>query len=491
LSWRSALFPSLWGHMETKRFVVLNEARESFLSPSVTTVNAALEPLKVLKVLIEGLPANSRNGLWLMNFKGVPVARTLSPFDLVYLDKEHRVVHSVALSKDSEFAPFRGQPASALVLPPQSISSSQTRDGDKLDFRPLESTEEAKTPEPVTAEPAPLSGRSRFPEIPTDAPIFAPPASSPTATEIHAGASFFPSGVVSFEPPPAIPIAEASASGPIADETSTASGDTRMPPASSIPISSLRGAAAQSAKRPFASGPILTSHVPDLKKAPEEKPAAVREPIPFPATPAARSHVPVIQEASAAELAIESYPQRSATKPQPATLGQEPAKHPRIAEPVPIAGASAAPISPAPPALPPPEAPQYLPDYVPDYGPVPKPRFSWKVRFLRWMFPDLVIKEASRPRDRRRADRQALPGLIAYFFTGGAPEPQRIANISVTGFYLETEERWMPGTVVRMTLQKLGSTGQGPADTISINSRIVRWGPDGEGFEFILSDLEE
>jgi hypothetical protein len=107
------------------------------------------------------------------------------------------------------------------------------------------------------------------------------------------------------------------------------------------------------------------------------------------------------------------------------------------------------------------------------------------------MFPELVIQEPEQPLDRRRADRQTLPGLIAYYFTGGPPEPQKIANISVTGFYLHTDERWMPGTIVRMTLQRVGAKGDDPADTLTVNSRIVRWGEDGEGFEFILADPEE
>src|SRR5579872_2846870 len=95
--------------MDARKFVVCNQTRDTTLSSSVTAVNAALEPLRVLKVLIEGLPANARSGLWLTNFKGVPVARTLSPFDLIYLDKENRVLHGVELSKDGEFAPFRGR----------------------------------------------------------------------------------------------------------------------------------------------------------------------------------------------------------------------------------------------------------------------------------------------------------------------------------------------------------------------------------------------
>src|ERR1700743_568056 len=135
--------------MELKKFAVHNQTRDCALSASVATVNAALEPLKVLKVLIEGLPANAKSGLWLVSFKGVPVARTLSPFDLVYLDKENRVILGVELSKDGEFTPPKGQPASALVLPPKSLAQSKTRAGDQLEFRPIEE----KAPAPETGVP--------------------------------------------------------------------------------------------------------------------------------------------------------------------------------------------------------------------------------------------------------------------------------------------------------------------------------------------------
>src|SRR5215475_11258040 len=153
--------------MESKRFVVHNQNRQTTLSSSVASVNAALEPLKVLKVLIEGLPASARTGLWLTNFKGVPVARTLSPFDLVYLDKDNRVLHGVELSKDGEFAPFRGRPASALVLPSHSLKSSQTREGDQLELNPV--AEEAESVE-STAAPASAPTTDAPPAVSIPAP---------------------------------------------------------------------------------------------------------------------------------------------------------------------------------------------------------------------------------------------------------------------------------------------------------------------------------
>jgi len=89
--------------------------------------------------------------------------------------------------------------------------------------------------------------------------------------------------------------------------------------------------------------------------------------------------------------------------------------------------------------------------------------------------------------DRRRAQRTPLPGLVAYYWTGSAPRAYQIADISFTGFYLLTEERWFPGTMVLMTLQRTDSSGQNLDDSIAVQSRVVRWGSDGLGLAFVLS----
>lgn len=88
--------------------------------------------------------------------------------------------------------------------------------------------------------------------------------------------------------------------------------------------------------------------------------------------------------------------------------------------------------------------------------------------------------------DRRRAPRQPLPGLVAYYWTGSAPRAYQIADISATGFYLLTEERWYPGTMVLMTIQRTDSDGQNPEDSIAVQSLVVRWGSDGLGLAFVL-----
>ncbi|HWT66808.1 MAG TPA: hypothetical protein VN151_11900, partial [Terracidiphilus sp.] len=83
-----------------------------------------MDPLRVLRVLMEGLSSEPSTGLWITHFKAVPVARAVCPFDLIYLNKDHCVVHAAALSVDSAYEPIAGDPVSALVLPNSIIGSS-------------------------------------------------------------------------------------------------------------------------------------------------------------------------------------------------------------------------------------------------------------------------------------------------------------------------------------------------------------------------------
>jgi len=88
--------------------------------------------------------------------------------------------------------------------------------------------------------------------------------------------------------------------------------------------------------------------------------------------------------------------------------------------------------------------------------------------------------------ERRKADRLRAAELSAFYWTGAAPVQHGIRDISSTGLYLVTEERWYPGTLVMMTLQK---TDDAPGDSersIAVQSKAVRWGTDGVGLEFVL-----
>ena len=98
----------------------------------------------------------------------------------------------------------------------------------------------------------------------------------------------------------------------------------------------------------------------------------------------------------------------------------------------------------------------------------------------RWLNPD--------PPEPRKAARAALPGLTAYFWDGGVPKAHDIRDISATGMYVVTDERWYPGTLVQMTLKKIGSNGVKVEATICVMARSNRWGNDGVGVGFVVHD---
>ena len=104
-----------------------------------------------------------------------------------------------------------------------------------------------------------------------------------------------------------------------------------------------------------------------------------------------------------------------------------------------------------------------------------KPAKSWWQRLLT---PD--------PPDLRNNSRERLPGLTAYFWTGGVPVAHDIQDVSPTGLFVVTEERWYPGTVIRMTLTD--SSEPTAERSITVNATAVRWGNNGVGLQFVVND---
>jgi len=92
--------------------------------------------------------------------------------------------------------------------------------------------------------------------------------------------------------------------------------------------------------------------------------------------------------------------------------------------------------------------------------------------------------------DPRRAPRERAPGLAAYYWNGSAPKAHSVRDISATGLYVVTEERWYPGTLILMTLQNTRAGDEISERSISVLSRAVRWGNDGVGLQFVLNQDE-
>lgn len=93
--------------------------------------------------------------------------------------------------------------------------------------------------------------------------------------------------------------------------------------------------------------------------------------------------------------------------------------------------------------------------------------------------------------DPRKAPREQAPGLAAYYWNGSVPEAHGIRDISSSGLYVVTEERWYLGTLVLMTLQKNDAGEEIAERSIQVLSRAVRWGQDGVGLQFVLADSKE
>lgn len=88
--------------------------------------------------------------------------------------------------------------------------------------------------------------------------------------------------------------------------------------------------------------------------------------------------------------------------------------------------------------------------------------------------------------DARTAKRHKSPPLVAYFWDGGSPVAHPVRNISPTGFYLETTERWLLGTLVMMNLQHSSRDPLLASRAIIVMAKVIRHGEDGVGFSFVF-----
>jgi hypothetical protein len=74
---------------------------------------------------------------------------------------------------------------------------------------------------------------------------------------------------------------------------------------------------------------------------------------------------------------------------------------------------------------------------------------------------------------------------VAYYWDGAEPEAHGVLDASMTGLYLLTKQRWYPGTVVTMTLQRAHAAATDPERSIAVNAKVVRSGTDGVGLAFL------
>jgi Flp pilus assembly protein TadG len=98
--------------------------------------------------------------------------------------------------------------------------------------------------------------------------------------------------------------------------------------------------------------------------------------------------------------------------------------------------------------------------------------------------------------DPRRAPRGIHPEVLVYYWDGSAPEGRCMHDISQSGAYICTPERWYVGTIIRLILQRgrtamRGNSAPVPTASICIPARVVRHGSDGVGVEFVFRNDQE
>jgi hypothetical protein len=87
-----------------------------------------------------------------------------------------------------------------------------------------------------------------------------------------------------------------------------------------------------------------------------------------------------------------------------------------------------------------------------------------------------------------RAERREVPGLEAIHWTGSSPGLDIVKNISASGMYLVTRERWPEGEVNPIRLVYPELVDESPDHQVTVETRAERWGEDGMGLSFVLPE---
>ena len=82
-----------------------------------------------------------------------------------------------------------------------------------------------------------------------------------------------------------------------------------------------------------------------------------------------------------------------------------------------------------------------------------------------------------------------MPPLTAWLGMVRSSKEYKVGDVSVAGFYMITEERWIPGTSFPVTLERTDEAGMGRS--LTVHATVVRIGDDGVGFTFQQNAVEE
>ncbi len=460
--------------MEAKICCAYNVARGCRINTAVTAADSAREPLKVLKVLVEGLARDSKSSLWLTPLAYAPQLARMFPFDLAYLDKDMKVLEAVALLPETPAPQFNSGIASALILPFNSLQASGTVPGDQiivcpedeLEARiaeisrpPVEEPVAAKAEIPISAAQVPFFPLPRLPHNPFPSPqvsVHTLAATVPQATGFTGGMTASRWQISNSTSAAAVlergeireAVQEEKESETLGEIASEETEGTGMPenaaPDSSVAVSAADGvselATSAAAAESAAEKPVA---VEQNDRAEERTPNAPRF---APETEQGVEQAPVQSEA--AETERESQP---AKRKKP--TGSMPAKVATPAAPDPVTTRK-------------------------------KSQQEKKKESLGVLVKRFLNCEDPLP-ERRSIIRLLVQGLIACTGNGDEKKQYEVRDVSPTGLYLRTPERWHPGAVVSLVLERKDATEQQREKRVRVDLTAVRYDDEGVGFEWL------
>ncbi len=116
---------------------VYNKTREAFVATSAKVADSYFPRLIGLLGKTKRW-AQAGNGLWIVPSRGVHTIGMLFPIDLIFLNKEKKVVYVEEHVRPFRISGVSLKAASVLELPPHTIYRSQTQVGDQFEIAPLE-----------------------------------------------------------------------------------------------------------------------------------------------------------------------------------------------------------------------------------------------------------------------------------------------------------------------------------------------------------------
>jgi hypothetical protein len=98
----------------------------------------------------------------------------------------------------------------------------------------------------------------------------------------------------------------------------------------------------------------------------------------------------------------------------------------------------------------------------------------------------LPASAVSNPSDPRRAPRLVEREMVVEYWDGIAPAGRGIRDISESGAYICTTEKWYSGAIIRLVFR-----GREPKTSVPVLAQVVRQGKDGFAMEFLFNTFRQ